>query len=133
MGKFTHRGLVSEKEFYLERQWISGFTSRATIFQSVREPFGEPDYLLQFQENIFYRKAGMAYCRISDSASLCAWRTKFVSAFQGDGVKASGLPEFPVVSFFYEKAMLDFLGGEFNSDKLKTSYRIEIANKKMGI
>lgn len=131
LGKFTHRGLVNEKEFYLERQWISGFTSRATIFQSVREPFGEPDYLLQLAENIFYRKP--SYTQAGFQIALrYAHGERNLSAHFGYGVKASALPEFPVVSFFYEKAMLDFLGGEFNSDKLKLRIESRLRIKKWG-
>jgi hypothetical protein len=118
LSSFRDRNLVNELDFFLERQWMLGFTTRVTLFQNTWNTFGGKDFRHKLSDQIKYSVSSYVYSGLQFSARFSLGERNLTAVF-GDGIRGHAFPKFPVLSLKYEKAFEGFNKGEFSCDKLK--------------
>lgn len=131
LGNFNNRSLVDDKLMFLERQWITGFTSRIGVFQSQWKPFGTEQYREQKPQQFVQTISNYNYSGLQVSFRFSVGDRKLSANF-GEGIRGNSFPEFPVISFHYEKALKGFLASDFNADKIKLRVEEKLRITKLG-
>lgn len=125
------RTYLDECGGFVERQWITGFSSRISAFKTKLQPFGFYSYWTRNAEGNITGKNSLINSGIQFSTRF-AYGERNLTAKFGDGLEALYFPKYPVVSIEYSKSMKDLFNSEFDFQKvrLRTEYKLRL--KKTG-
>ena len=132
----NHPGLVKETEGYVERQWLTGFSTRIGIRQTTIEPFGDFEYKgfvysVTEQMHVLSPISSFTMSGVEFSARF-AFGERSLSAKFGDGLQGIYFPKYPVVSLNYFHGFKRFLDGEFDADKIRLRVEERLRTRKLG-
>lgn len=125
------RAFIKEYNAFIERQWMTGFSTRISYFNSEWEPFGNYTYLERHSDASILIKKSIKNSGIQVSTRF-AYGERNLNAKFGDGLEALYFPKYPVISFDYKKSIKDFSASEFDFQKLRIRIEHKLRLKKFG-
>jgi len=130
-ASMNYRSYVEEYNAFLERQWITGFSTRISYFRSDLKPFGSYNYWQRNSDGNISTKKSLLNAGIQVSIRF-AYGERNLTAKFGDGLEALYFPKYPVISLDYSKSFKDISGSEFDFQKLRLRIEQKVRLKKTG-
>ncbi len=128
--QLNNRMFIDEQNLYLERQWFTGFTTRAGVFRRNISSYGNYDFkFLHNNYKMVAKDYTMGGVKISVRFSK---GDKNLSAKYGNGIKGVRVPEHPVISAEYTLGIRNFGDGDFNSHQLNLRLEHTVRMNKLG-
>ena len=128
--QLNNRLFVDEQNFYFERQWFTGFTTRAGVFRRNVAMMGANSFeFFQNDSSITATDYTAGGVKISVRFSK---GDKKLSAKYGNGLKGVRVPEHPVVSAEYTLGIKGFADSDFDAQELKLRLEHTVRMNKLG-
>jgi hypothetical protein len=125
------RAFVDESSVYLERQWLTGFSTRFSFFRVDWKPFGEYRYLERNPDRSISEKPALINSGIQLSTRF-AYGERNLTAKFGDGLEALYFPKYPVISIDYQVSSKHISGSELDIQRLRLRIEHKLRLKKTG-
>lgn len=128
--QLNNRLYVDEQNLFLERQWFTGFTTRAGVFRKNVSTSGTADFTFLHNDSTIiandYTLGGVKIvARFSKG-------NKNLSANYGDGFKGIRVPEHPVFSAEYTYGIKGFGDSDFDMHRLNLRLEHSVRMNKLG-
>lgn len=120
-----------EQNIYLERQWLTGLSSRLTYFRTKWQPFGAYKYWQINGDGSLNTLAAIKNSGFQLSSRF-AYGERNLTAKYGDGLESLYFPKYPVISIDYIKNVKELFNSDYDFQKLRIRIEQKLRLKKAG-